>query len=218
MSIAICIGNYGYYNEGELRDSWLTLPIDPDGLMPWLKERGLYDETHEEIYISDYDEVPFGLERLFNEFSDIRMLNLLACQMDSLSSGDEERLEAYLDCEDEPATVLELMNLIEQVDDLPVYGYSFDFAYAKDNWGTLWVDRNDPEENLGYEFLQYNAELVKAFENDSDAEAAFDVKAYGERIEDSGLRAYQHVYVDTCADAPDLEEFDAEYFADEYAA
>lgn len=22
----VCIGNYGYYNEGELRDRWITLP------------------------------------------------------------------------------------------------------------------------------------------------------------------------------------------------
>lgn len=26
MSIDVCIGNYGYYNEGELRDAWISLP------------------------------------------------------------------------------------------------------------------------------------------------------------------------------------------------
>lgn len=25
-TIRVCIGNYGYYNEGELHDAWITLP------------------------------------------------------------------------------------------------------------------------------------------------------------------------------------------------
>lgn len=25
-TITVCIGNYGYYNESELRDRWITLP------------------------------------------------------------------------------------------------------------------------------------------------------------------------------------------------
>lgn len=24
--LSVCIGNYGYYNEGELHDTWITLP------------------------------------------------------------------------------------------------------------------------------------------------------------------------------------------------
>lgn len=26
----VCVGNYGYYNEGELHDTWMRLPMDPD--------------------------------------------------------------------------------------------------------------------------------------------------------------------------------------------
>lgn len=55
----VCVGNYGYYNEGELHDTWMRLPMDPDKIEPWLRSHGLFDEEHEEIYISDYDALPF---------------------------------------------------------------------------------------------------------------------------------------------------------------
>ena len=28
-TISVCIGNYGYYNEGELHDAWIELPKEP---------------------------------------------------------------------------------------------------------------------------------------------------------------------------------------------
>ncbi len=216
MSIKVCIGNYGYYNEGELRDAWLELPIADGELMPWLASHGLYDELHEEIYVSDYDGVPFGLHHLFSEFTMVDELNLLASQMESLDDGVEERVKAWCSCADEPSTVLELMNLLEQVDDLPIYGYSFDFAWDKDEWGTYWVDRQTPETNLGYEFLQYNEALRKVFEKDPDAESAFDVERYGKLIEDRGCEAFDHFYVDRSMDGPALDKFDLDYFKSEY--
>lgn len=48
----VCVGNYRYYNEGELHDTWMRLPMDPDKIEPWLRSHGLFDEEHEEIYIS----------------------------------------------------------------------------------------------------------------------------------------------------------------------
>lgn len=30
----VCVGNYGYYNEGELHDTWMRLPMDPDKIEP----------------------------------------------------------------------------------------------------------------------------------------------------------------------------------------
>lgn len=61
MSIDVCIGNYGYYNEGELRDAWISLPKTSEEISDFLSAHGLQDPEHEEIYISDYDGVPFGL-------------------------------------------------------------------------------------------------------------------------------------------------------------
>lgn len=40
----VCVGNYGYYNEGELHDTWMRLPMDPDKIEPWLRSHGLFDE------------------------------------------------------------------------------------------------------------------------------------------------------------------------------
>lgn len=59
----VCVGNYGYYNEGELHDTWMRLPMDPDKIEPWLRSHGLFDEEHEEIYISDYDARRSGARR-----------------------------------------------------------------------------------------------------------------------------------------------------------
>lgn len=50
----VCVGNWGYYSEGELRDTWMHLPMDPDKIEPWLRGHGLVDANHEETYISDY--------------------------------------------------------------------------------------------------------------------------------------------------------------------
>ena len=33
----VCVGNYGYYNEGELHDTWMRLPMDPDKIEPCLR-------------------------------------------------------------------------------------------------------------------------------------------------------------------------------------
>ena len=50
--IDVCVGNWGYYSEGELRDTWMHLPMNPDEIEPWLRGHGLVDEEHEETYIS----------------------------------------------------------------------------------------------------------------------------------------------------------------------
>ena len=44
--IDVCVGNWGYYSEGELRDTWMHLPMDPDEIEPWLRGHGLVDEEH----------------------------------------------------------------------------------------------------------------------------------------------------------------------------
>lgn len=64
----VCIGNYGYYNEGSLHDAWITLPKTEAEIRDFLHLNQLQDSQHEEIYISDYDGIPFGTRLLFNEF------------------------------------------------------------------------------------------------------------------------------------------------------
>ena len=216
MSIEVCIGNYGYYNEGELRDRWVELPMEPSEFKAWLQESGLYDEFHEEIYVSDYDGTPFGCCRAFHESTFVDELNLLARQMEEMGECEKEKIEAWCGHVEDPADVLELMNLIEQVDDLPIFGYDFDFAWSEDEWGQLWVDRQSPEENLGWQYLQESPALSKALDDDCCAMSAFDVGRYGSMIADTGITPCQRFYIDNCACGPDLDLYGLSFFEEKY--
>ena len=85
----VCVGNYGYYNEGELHDTWMRLPMDPDKIEPWLRSHGLFDEEHEEIYISDYDALPFRCPEVFDAY--------LVAQADDLPVYDYEYDEMHVE-------------------------------------------------------------------------------------------------------------------------
>ncbi len=45
-TIKVCIGNYGYYNEGKLRDAWIDLPATP-------KEIGSFLDTFKLQFVSN---------------------------------------------------------------------------------------------------------------------------------------------------------------------
>lgn len=83
--LSVCIGNYGYYNEGYLHDTWITLPKTEAEIRDFLHLNHLQDPLHEEIYISDYDGIPFGATQLFTEFCQLEDLNLLAKQLVTVS-------------------------------------------------------------------------------------------------------------------------------------
>lgn len=185
MSIDVCIGNYGYYNEGELRDAWISLPKTSEEISDFLSAHGLQDPEHEEIYISDYDGVPFGLTGLFSEFTWLEDLNMLARQMEE-REGAVEKVQGALDCGiDGPESVIGLMNWIEQADEIPYYAYGYTGAYARDEWGQTCIERLSAEENYGYTVLE-DTDLMRMLEKDSDAMSAFDVKRYGRLCSDSG--------------------------------
>lgn len=42
----VCVGNWGYYSEGELRDTWMHLPMDPD-------ELPVFDYLYDDMYVED---------------------------------------------------------------------------------------------------------------------------------------------------------------------
>lgn len=46
----------------------------------FLSENRLCDSRHEEVYIADYDGLPFDIPGVFNEFASLWDLNLLAAQ------------------------------------------------------------------------------------------------------------------------------------------
>lgn len=106
----VCVGNYGYYNEGELHDTWMRLPMDPDKIEPWLRSHGLFDEEHEEIYISDYDALPFRCPEVFDEYAHLDELNVLAMQLTLLPDGALEHIDAAVEYGESLNHLDELMN------------------------------------------------------------------------------------------------------------
>lgn len=106
----VCVGNYGYYNEGELHDTWMRLPMDPDKIEPWLRSHDLFDEEHEEIYISDYDALPFRCPEVFDEYAHLDELNVLAMQLALLPDGALEHIDAVVEYGESLNHLDELMN------------------------------------------------------------------------------------------------------------
>lgn len=138
----VCVGNWGYYSEGELRDTWMHLPMDPDKIEPWLRGHGLVDANHEETYISDYDGLPFRCPQVFDEYTQLDKLNVLAMQLTLLPEGDLAHVQAAIDYGEPLDHLDELMNLVAQADDLPVYDYEYDEMHVEDQWHeTCYVDK-----------------------------------------------------------------------------
>lgn len=174
--IRVCVGNYGYYNEGELRDKWITLPKTDEEIERFLKENGLQDPLHEEIYISDYDGIPLGMPYgdVFSEYTRLEDLNLLAKQMQDapewkLQSAEAAIAAGYV----EPTGIEEIMNLIEQADDIALISWPDKFDYASD------------EERLAYAVIDERGGLENL--NRSVFERHFDRKKYGRKLDDKGF-------------------------------
>lgn len=148
--ITVCVGNWGYHSEGYLHDARITLPKTEQEIKDFLEVNRLSDAQHEEIYISDYDEVPFGLDSLFTEYTHLDDLNLLAKQVSMAYPSDLEKVEAYVQAEDAPSSVLELMNLIEQVDGIAMFDYCYDGMDAVDQWGDSYIHRASNSKNFGH--------------------------------------------------------------------
>lgn len=154
--IDVCVGNWGYYSEGELRDTWMHLPMDPDEIEPWLRGHGLVDEEHEETYISDYDGLPFRCPQVFNEYARLDKLNVLAMQLTLLPEGDLAHIQAAIDHGEPLSRLDELMNLVAQADELPVFDYLYDDMYVEDQWHKTCLERSTPQENYAYTVLNDN--------------------------------------------------------------
>lgn len=196
-TITVCIGNYGYYNEGELRDRWITLPKSDEEIRRFLEENGLQDETHEEIYISDYDGIPFGLSYggIFSEYTSLYDLNLLAKHM-AIRPEASKRVEEALGTGgiNAPDSVIGLMNWIEQSDEIPYYPYSFK--------GMEHHSEMSSEEKLGRTIAE--ASGLYAYLYKHGIESYFDYETYGA---DENYNDYvslgENGYIDNMEDMPD---------------
>lgn len=205
----VCIGNYGYYNEGSLHDAWITLPKTEAEIRDFLHLNQLQDSQHEEIYISDYDGIPFGTRLLFNEFCHLEDLNLLAKQLVTANPADLEKVGAWIQANDTPESLVGLMNLIEQADDIPFYSWGYDGAYDKDEFGNMIYTTMSPERNYGYEMVEQNEELKHILDSSSQIESAFDYEKYGRAYTEGGeVTVLEDGYIDNCADGPDEDYYD----------
>lgn len=163
--IEVCVGNWGYYSEGELRDTWMHLPMDPDEIEPWLRGHGLVDEEHEE-------------------------------------------------------SLDELMNLVAQADELPVYDYVYDDMYVEDQWHKTCLERSTPQENYAYTALDGDSEFW-ALMNRGDGEllSCFDFNSYGDiAVRNGYVELCETCYVNKRGDWPLLDEYPFEEIADETLA
>lgn len=198
MGIRVCIGNYGYYNEGELRDRWITLPKTDEKIQAFLKDNGLQDPLHEEIYISDYDGIPFDMNYggIFNEYTLIDDLNLLAKQLELHPGAEEVIAKAFNTGIDIPTTMTELLNLVEQVDEIPFYSWPDNLNYKS------------PEERLAYAEI----DTIGGIEN-LDKESLrqhFNHESYGRTLDHSGYTIGEYGYLDNT-----IGEVDTEYYSEQ---
>lgn len=179
----VCVGNWGYYNEGELRDAWISLPVSDKELQDFLVENGLYDKDHEETYISDYDGYPFGLDNLFHETTRLEDLNLLAKQMELYPDAVDklEHISGWVG--EQVSSITGLMNLIAQEDEIYCDMYDAYTDSPEENYGIFYLD----------EVLDADQALKSHFGNNYVACSlydAIDAKVFGET-----LANYQDVYL-----------------------
>lgn len=198
-TMSVCVGNYGWYNEGELRDAWIDLPVEPSEIGAWLVRHGLYDRLHEEIYISDYDGVPLGCGygNIFSECTMLEHLNVLA-QLVEDHPDEAGAVERFIDISgEEPESLLGLCNWVLQADELPVYGYDV----------PEWCEGDSPEAKFGYALAQY-AEWWDAL-GAHGVQDYFDLEAFG-RARSADCALGDEGYVDQAQDCPseDLYSWD----------
>lgn len=201
-TIRVWIGNYGAYNEGYLIDQPAELPMPENELdnllhsMQSTAER-LCHTPCEEMYISDYDGIPFNMSygRIFSEYTPIYTLNTLAQLMEKFPDECaivEDVLNTGCDA---PDSVLGLMNWIVQAEDLPYYTYD----------APSWV--SNEEEKLGWTLASYESwyqELEKASVADH-----FDLEDYG-RSNSFDVYLGDNGYVDARCEFPNENEYNVQ--------
>ena len=195
-AITVCVGNYGYYNEGRLHDTWIDLPVEPSTFKPWLVEHRLWDRRHEETYISDYDGIPLGCSygNVFSEHTSLEHLNALAQLMEMLPL-EAETLASFIETSgEEPDDLLGLANWLLQADSLPYYTYDV----------PSWCANDSAEEKYGYQLA--NGTLWWEALEANGVSDHFDLEAFG-REWSANCALGDDGYVDLCQDFPDQDRY-----------
>ena len=201
-TIDVCVGNYGYYNEGELKDKWISLPKTNKEIKEFLTSNGLLDEQHEEIYISDYDGLPFNFPTLFNEYTRLDDLNLLAMAMQQNPVATKLVKEFGDYGFDDPGSIMGLINWILQSDEIAFYPYDFDW-----DWNSNIRQSMDSDEKLGYQIASDSGLLGKL--EDLGVADFFDFESYGECYGQEYI-ACETGYYDATQSMPDKDWYTRE--------
>lgn len=171
-TIRVWIGNYGAYNEGYLIDQPAELPMSDNALNALLqsiqsKAERLTGYPCEEMYISDYDGIPFDCSygRIFSEYTPIHKLNTLAQLMEEFPDNCEIVEHVLNTGCDTPDSILGIMNWIIQAEELPYY------AYDAPQWAS------SEEEKFGWTLASYEP-WYQALE-DAGVSDHFDIEDYG---------------------------------------
>lgn len=181
---ALWIGNYAYYNDGDLVGDWIELPFTDEEFQKFLRERVGVDAMHEEYGIFDTDLMgPFGeIGVKVGEYDDIDEMNLLAKVCAEHPEADLEAVRAFMDNQGS-ADALQYANAVVQSDEIPFY-----------HWEDSSEGYSSDEEHFAYQELG-NLGGPSALDAKELAEY-FDFERYGRRLMDEGMGVGEDGFID----------------------
>ncbi len=172
------------------------------------------------LIVSDYDGLPFRCPQVFDEYGRLDKLNVLAMQLTLLPEGDLAHIQAAIDYGEPLDHLDELMNLVAQADELPVFDYLYDDMYVEDQWHKTCLERSTPQENYAYTVLNDDSEFWNLMNRgDGELLSCFDFNRYGEIAVNNGyVDLCETCYVNKGGDWPLLDEYSFEEIGGETVA
>ena len=141
-TIRAYVTNLGLYNEGYLVGEWVTFPISEEE-QGELFERIKIDETHEEIFITDYET---DIDIKIGEYTSIDELNEIAEQIEDLDDYEEEIVKALI------GNGYSLEDALDKKDDVMYYSGCSTMAEVAEQYADETGLLDSIPENLRYYF------------------------------------------------------------------
>lgn len=193
---ALWIGNYAYYNDGNLVGGWIKLPFSDEEFRRFLGEEVMVDALHEEYGIFDTDLMgPLGeIGVKIGEYDDLDAINLLARVCADHPEADLEAVRAFMDNQGGPTSFVEYANAVAQAGEIPFY-----------RWEDSPERYGSDEEHFAYQEIG-NLGGPERLGREELAEY-FDYERYGRRLMDEGIRLGENGFIDLddCVVADDFD-------------
>lgn len=110
------VTNAGKYAEGQLVGETLKFPTSQEEVQALLKRIGVDGVRYEEYFITSFAGDVLGLYDHLHEYASLDELNHLACLISELSKDDLAKFEAVLDMGDHTSSVVDIINLAQNLD------------------------------------------------------------------------------------------------------